>query len=184
MFLNIRFDFFLFFLAMVAVFGGIGLAQERFTADLYLALPEKYDGKKVTVNVGWVDVPAVYANDEKKYRDYLVTTCAQQQNQTGVTYHPRGAIIIRVPTSEAEAFVRRHGTTTNKMWYGNNNANNRVKQVSGVFRKMRSVYGGYLDTTDGSSTDFEPRVSWLNGRYVRARNVSDPVPVGQTKGER
>lgn len=162
----------------------ISLAQERFTADTYLSLPEKYDGKKVTINVAWVDVPAVYANDEKDYRDYLVTTCALQQNQTGVTYHPRGQIIIRVPTSQAEGFVRRHGTTWNKMWYGNSAGNNRVKQVSGVFRKMKAVYGGYLDTTDGTAVDFEPRVSWLNGRYVRAPNVDDPVPVGQTKAER
>lgn len=171
-------------LTVVLVSGASSIAQERFTADTYLSIPEKYNGKKVTINVAWVDVPAVYANDEKNYRDYLVTTCAQQQNQTGVTYHPRGQIIIRVPTSQAEGFVRRHGTTWNKMWYGNNGANNRVKQVSGVFRKMSSVYGGYLDTTDGSAVDFEPRVSWLNGRYVRAPNVNDPVPVGQTKAER
>ena len=70
------------------------------------------------------------------------------------------------------------------MWYGNSAGNNRVKQVSGVFRKMKAVYGGYLDTTDGTAVDFEPRVSWLNGRYVRAPNVDDPVPVGQTKAER
>jgi len=164
---------------------GILQAQDRFTAEAYLTMPEKYNGKKVTINVGWVDVPAIYANDEKGYRDFLVFTCAQQQNQSGVSYIPRGQIVMRVPTSDAEAFVRRHGTTYNKMWYGNNNrGNNRVRQVTGVFRQMKSVYGGYLDLTDGSFGDYEPRVCWLNGRYVRSPNSDEPVPVGQTKAER
>lgn len=158
-------------------------AQDRFTAESYLATPEKYDGKKVSLNVAWVDVPAIYANEDKGYRDFLVYSCAQQQNQGGVVYVPRGEIVIRVPTSESEAFVRRHGTSYNKMWYGTGSGN-RVRQICGVFRKMRSVYGGYLDLTDGSSADYEPRVSWLNGRYVRSPNVDEKVPVGQTKAER
>lgn len=159
------------------------LAQERFTAESYLANPEKNDGKKVTVNVAWVDVPAVYANDDSGYRDFLVVTCAQQQMQSSTTYSTRGEIIVRIPTGEAEAFIKRHGTTAQKMWYGNNGGN-RVKQVTGIFRKMKSVYGGYLDTTDGKASDCEPRVSWLNGRYVRNPNANEPVPVGQTKAER
>ena len=161
----------------------VALGQDRFTAESYLSNPEKYNGKKVVINVGWVDVPAVYANDNSGYRDFLVTTCASQQMQSSVAFSPRGQIVVRIPTGEAEAFIRRHGTTTQKMWYGNNGGN-RVKQVSGTFRKMNSVYGGFLDTTDGKAADCEPRVCWLNGRYVRSPNSDQPVPVGQTKAER
>jgi len=151
-------------------------AQERFTAEYYLAVPEKYNGKGVVINVARVQVPAIYANNESGYRDYLVTTCAQTQMSTGVSFSPRGEIVVRVPTADAEAFVRRHGTSS----YGNSS---RAKQVQGTFRQMVSAYGGYIDLTKGAASNCEPRVCWIDGRYVLAPNSDKQPATGQTRAE-
>jgi hypothetical protein len=151
-------------------------AQERFTADYYFAAPEKYNGKGVVINVARVQVPAIYANNEAGYRDYLVTTCAQTQMTSGVSFSPRGEIVVRVPTADAEAFVRRHGTSS----YGNSS---RAKQVQGTFRQMVAAYGGYIDLTKGAASNCEPRVCWIDGRYVRAPNSDKQPATGQVRAE-
>jgi hypothetical protein len=171
-------------LAVITILGSVasGLAQERFTADYYFAAPEKYNGKGVVINVGRVLVPAIYANNEAGYRDYLVTTCAQKQMGSGVGYTPRGEIVVRVPSADAEAFVRRHGTDFSKMMYYGNSSS-RVKQVQGTFRQMVSAYGGYIDLTKGIASNCEPRVCWIDGRYVVSPNSGNPPATGQVRAE-
>ena len=152
-------------------------AQERHTADYYLAAPEKYNGKGVVINVARVHVPAIYANNESGYRDYLVTTCAQIQMNSGVCFLPRGEIVVRVPTADAEAFVRRHGTSISYVRIS------RSKQVQGTFRQMVSAYGGYIDLTKGAALNCEPRVCWIDGRYVLAPNSDKQPATGQVRAE-
>jgi hypothetical protein len=180
--INIKQSILLFILIATLGSAGNSLAQERFTAEYYFAAPEKYNGKGVVINVGRVQVPAIYANNEAGYRDYLVTTCAQKQMTSGVDYSPRGEIVVRVPSADAEAFVRRHGTDFSKMMY-NGNSSSRVKQVQGIFRQMISVYGGYIDLTKGTAADCEPRVCWIDGRYVVAPNSGNPPATGQVRAE-
>ena len=152
-------------------------AQDRYTAEYYLAAPEKYNGKGVVINVARVQVPAIYANNESGYRDYLVTTCAQTQMNSGVCFLPRGDIVVRVPTADAEAFVRRHGTSISYLKIS------RSKQVQGTFRQMVSAYGGYIDLTKGAASNCEPRVCWIDGRYVLAPNSDKQPATGQVRAE-
>jgi hypothetical protein len=101
-------------------------AQSRFSAQSYLAAPEKYLGKSVTVNVGSVVVPAINCTTSDNFRVFLIYTMGRNGN----TYIDGGSIYVKVPLSDAEGFVRRHNNL-NKMGPAN---------LSGKFMEWPTTY--------------------------------------------
>jgi len=79
-------------------------AQSRFSAESYLAAPEKYLGKTVTVYVDSVDVPAVNCTTSDPFRVFRINT----KGRNGNDYLWGGSIYVKIPKEDSEAFVRRH----------------------------------------------------------------------------
>ena len=110
------------------------LAQARFSADSYLADPEKYLGKSVTVYLSDVSVPAINANTKEEFRIFRVYTSGREGND----YVGGGGIYMMVPKSDAAAFVKRHNQKTS----------NAPKNVSGIFKKFEGDTSGYTSSFD------------------------------------
>jgi hypothetical protein len=110
------------------------LAQARISADSYLADPEKYLGKSVTVYLSDVSVPAINANTEEEFRIFRVYTSGREGNE----YVGGGGIYMMVPKSDAAAFVKRHNQKTS----------NAPKNVSGIFKKFDGDTSGYTSSFD------------------------------------
>ena len=108
--------------------------QARFSANSYLADPEKYLGKSVTVYLSDVSVPAINANTEEEFRIFRVYTSGREGND----YVGGGGIYMMVPKSDAAVFVKRH----------NNKSSNVPKNVSGVFKKFDGDTSGYTSSFD------------------------------------
>ena len=97
-------------------------AGDRGSADYYLADPESYLDKKVSVYVSWVDVPAINVqSEEDNFRVFRISTKGQQSGE----YNYGGSIYMMVPKSDAAAFVKRHNNSTSSV----------PKSVSGIFKK-------------------------------------------------
>ena len=109
-------------------------AQARFSANSYLADPEKYLGKSVTVYLSDVSVPAINANTEEEFRIFRVYTSGREGNE----YVGGGGIYMMVPKSDAAAFVKRHNQKTS----------NAPKNVSGIFKKFEGDTSGYTSSFD------------------------------------
>ena len=101
--------------------------QARFSAQSYLATPEKYLGKSVTVYVDSVDVPAINCTTEDPYRVFRIYTKGRNANE----YVWGGAIYVKVPRDKADSFATRH-----------NNPNKAAPaNLSGIFREWPTEYG-------------------------------------------
>jgi len=85
-------------------------AQSRFSAESYLAAPEKYLGKTVTVYVDSVAVPAINCTTSDNFRVF----CVQTKGRNGNAFVYGGSIYMKIPLSDAEGFARRHNNL-NKM---------------------------------------------------------------------
>jgi hypothetical protein len=101
-------------------------AQSRFSAQSYLAAPEKYLGKSVTVYVDSVDVPAINCTTSDNFRVFRINTMGRNGN----AYVYGGSIYVKVPLSDAEGFARRHNNL-NKMGPAN---------ISGKFLEWPTTY--------------------------------------------
>ena len=102
------------------------LAQSRFTADSYLAEPEKNLGKTVTLCVDSVTVPAVNAVTKDPFRVFRVNTRGQNQK----FYESGGMIYVKVPREDSDAFARRH----------NSPGKQGPKLITGKFAQWRTEY--------------------------------------------
>ena len=109
-------------------------AQERFSANSYLADPEKYLRKSITVYVSDVSVPAINANTKEDFRIFRVYTSGREGNN----YVGGGGIYMKVPMSDAASFVKRHNQRTSQA----------PKNVSGIFKKYDGDTGGYTTSFD------------------------------------
>lgn len=116
----------LLFLLFILSFGNSIHGQTRFSADSYLASPEKYLGKTVTIYVDSVDVPAINSSTDDGFRVFHVST----KGRNGNDYMYGGSIYVKVPRQEAEAFANRHNNP-NKMG---------PKNMSGTFTEWPSEY--------------------------------------------
>jgi hypothetical protein len=115
----------LFFILIICT--GQTYAQARFSAESYLATPEKYLGKSVTVYVDSVDVPAINCTTDDPYRVFMIYTNGRNANM----YVGGGWIYVKVPREKADSFVTRH-----------NNPNKQAPaNLSGVFSEWPSEYG-------------------------------------------
>jgi hypothetical protein len=121
-------------LLCMASFLADAYAQARFSADSYLADPEKYLGKSITVYVSDVSVPAINANTNQDFRIFRVYTSGREGND----YVGGGGIYMKVPMSDAASFVKRHKQKTSQV----------PKNVSGIFKKYDGDTGGYTTSFD------------------------------------
>jgi len=123
---------------VLSCFVSLGHAQARFSADSYLADPEKYENKRVTVYISSVDVPAINASSDDDFRIFHVYTYGQEKGE----FSGGGWIYFKVPKADASAFVQRHNKRTAA-----------PKNVSGTFRKWDSTvkytssFSYYIDCT-------------------------------------
>lgn len=124
-------------------------AQRISTGKELNARPEEFDGKKVQVFVGEVEFPPMTINKEKKFQDFEVSTREDGYGKVRTEYG--GKIAVRVPEDEVEAFSRAHGVRI-----PHSGAVQREKIV-GIFRACKTKAGGYLDLTDGSGQDIDPK---------------------------
>lgn len=100
--------------------------QARFSAQSYLATPEKYLGKAVTVYVDRVEVPAINCTTDDPFRVFEVHTSGRNSNQ----YVPGGYIYVKIPKDKADSFATRH-----------NNPNKQAPaNLSGVFSEWPTEY--------------------------------------------
>ncbi|NCW27882.1 MAG: hypothetical protein EBV83_06265 [Verrucomicrobia bacterium] len=109
-------------------------AQARFSADSYLADPEKYLGKSITIYISDVYVPAINANTKQDFRIFRVYTSGREGND----YVGGGGIYVKVPMSDAASFVKRHNQKTSQA----------PKNVSGIFKKYDGDTSGYTSSFD------------------------------------
>lgn len=121
-------------LELVVFFSVDANAQARFSADSYLADPEKYLGKSVTVYISDVSVPAINANTKQDFRIFRVYTSGREGNG----YVGGGGIYIKIPMSDAASFVKRHNSKTSPA----------PKNVSGIFKKYDGDTSGYTSSLD------------------------------------
>ena len=101
-------------------------AQARFSAESYLASPENYLGKKVTVYVDEVRVPAINSMTEDPFRVFWIYTKGRNANE----YVGGGGIYVKVSRDQADAFAKRHNNP-NKQGPAN---------LSGKFSQWPSEY--------------------------------------------
>jgi hypothetical protein len=123
-----------FLIGAASYFSTDAHAQPRFSADSYLADPEKYLGKSITVYVSDVSVPSINANTDEVFRIFRVYTSGRDGND----YVGGGGIYIMVPKSEAAAFAKRHNQKTSSA----------PKNVSGIFKKFDGDTSGYTSSFD------------------------------------
>jgi len=116
----------------------LGHAQTRYSADSYLADPEKYENQRVTIYINSVDVPAINSSSEDEFRIFRVSTLGQEKGE----FSYGGSIYVKVPKSDAAAFAKRH-----------NNKSNTPKNVSGTFKKWE-LSDGYQTTLFSYYIDF------------------------------
>ena len=116
----------LILVAMVVSFTAHTYGQARFSAQSYLAAPEKYLGKTVTVYIDRVSVPAINCTTDDPYRVFEVYTYGRNANE----YVPGGYIYVKVPKDKAESFATRH-----------NNPNKAApNNISGVLKEWPTEY--------------------------------------------
>ena len=102
-------------------------AQARFAAESYLASPEKYLGKNVTVYVDEVRVPAINSMTDDPFRVFWIYTKGRNANE----YVWGGGIYVKVAKAQADAFAKRH-----------NNPNKQAPaNLSGKFSEWPTEYG-------------------------------------------
>lgn len=102
-------------------------AAQDWSAQRLLADPDKNLGKKVSLWIYKVDVPALNATADVDFRDFSVYTA--KRNNT--TYEGGGYITVRVSRKEAASFTQKYGTSTD---YRN------AKQFLGVFRSDNGAF--------------------------------------------
>ena len=137
-------------LGMLLVVGILPAQAQRISSAKELnARPEEFDGKKVQVFVGEVDFPPMTINKEKKFQDFEVSTREDGYGKVRTEYG--GKIAVRVPEEQVEDFSRLHGVRI-----PHSGAVQREKIV-GIFRACKTKAGGYIDLTDGSAQDIDPK---------------------------
>ena len=104
----------------------LATAQD-WSAQRLLADPDKNLGKKVSLWIYKVDVPAINATADVDFRDFSVYTA--KRNNT--TYEAGGYITVRVSRKEASSFTQKYGTSTD---YKN------AKHFLGVFRSENGAF--------------------------------------------
>lgn len=135
-----------------AVLGTAGFpahAQKVSTGNELQAKPAEFDGKKIQIFVGQVEFPPMTINKEKKFQDFEVSTREDGYGKVRSEY--AGKIAVRVPEDQVEDFSRLHGVRI-----PHSGAIQREKIV-GIFRANKTKAGGYLDLTDGSAQDIDPK---------------------------
>jgi len=103
------------------------VAAQDWSAQRLLADPDKNLGKKVSLFIYKVEVPAINATDDAEFRDFSVYT-AKRYN---TTYESGGYITVRVSRKDASSFTQKYGTSTN---YKN------AKNFVGVFRSENGAF--------------------------------------------
>ena len=119
-------------------------AQARFSAESYLASPEKYLGKNVTVYVDDVRVPAINSMTDDPFRVFWISTKGRNANE----YVWGGGIYVKVPKTQADAFAKRHNNP-NKQGPAN---------LSGKFSQWPSEYA----PEDLKDKPTQEKVWWLS----------------------
>jgi len=122
---------FLIIVSVLSCLVSLGHSQTRYSADSYLADPEKYENQRVTIYISSVDVPAINSSSEDEFRIFQVSTLGQEKGE----FSYGGSIYVKVPKSDASAFVKRH-----------NNQSNAPRNASGTFKKWKSS-DGYQTTS-------------------------------------
>ena len=102
-------------------------SAQDWSAQRLLADPDKNLGKKVSLWIYKVDVPAINATADVDFRDFSVYTA--KRNNT--TYDAGGYITVRVSRKEAGSFTQKYGTSTD---YKN------AKHFLGVFRSENGAF--------------------------------------------
>jgi len=125
-------------LLSLALMSGLSLApaQENRTADYYLNKPERYLGKKITLNCAYVNRVSDSFNTDPQYVMFDAYTYGRG---SGYLSSSSGYISVRVPVEIADKFASKYGHTTK--WDGTYNVNTRP--MSGTFSKSDSTY--FLD---------------------------------------
>lgn len=137
------------FVVMAVAGTGSVHAQRISTAKELNARPQEFEGKKVQVFVGEVDFPPMTINKENKFQDFEVSTREDGYGKVRTEYG--GKIAVRVPEEQVEDFSRLHGVRI-----PHSGAVQREKIV-GIFRACKTKAGGYIDLTDGSAQDIDPK---------------------------
>ena len=124
-------------------------AQKVSTGNELQAKAAEFDGKKVQIFVGQVEFPPMTIHKEKKFQDFEVSTREDGYGKVRSEY--AGKIAVRVPEDQVVEFSRLHGVRI-----PHSGAFQREKIV-GIFRACKTKAGGYLDLTDGSGQDIDPK---------------------------
>lgn len=128
----------LLLLITLSLMGGLSLApaQENRTADYYLNKPERYIGKKITLNCAYVTRMSDSFNTDPQYVVYEAYTYGRT---SGSYNYSSGYIKVRVPVEIAEKFASKYGHSSR--WDNSGNINTRP--MSGTFSNLDSSY--FLD---------------------------------------
>jgi hypothetical protein len=102
-------------------------AAQDWSAQRLLADPDKNLGKKVSLLIYKVDVPAINVTADVDFRDFSVYTA----KRINTTYESGGYITVRVSREEASSFTQKYGTSTD---YKN------AKHFLGVFRSENGAF--------------------------------------------
>lgn len=134
-------------LAAVMLLAGAGVATAgtsgKNTAAFYKANIDKYEGKRVTIDVAFVRAVAMRQEPED-YRLFWAATVDEDERAPG------GGIIIVADRADAEKLLRKYGTNVERD--GPRRGEVELDSMRGTLRKidlerMRKV--PYLDLTDG-----------------------------------
>jgi len=155
-------------LALIFSVASSSWSQKQVTGEEVQANPQSFDGKKVFIYVDSVTFPAKSVNQQRAFSDYFVVTAidshwgqsSKNGTQTIGDRDKAGALFVRVPAANTEKFNNDYAAKAGKGFVGAR------KKITGTFRANKSVEGGYLDLTDGSSVDIDSP--------PRARNSRNP----------
>jgi len=143
----------LFALSTILFATSLCWAQKQVTGEEVQANPLSYDGKKVFIYVDSVNFPAKNTNQKKGFSEYWVGTAIDshwgQSSKSGTrTIGDRdksGSLFVRVPLTDIEKFDNNYAAKAGQGLVGAR------KKITGTFRANKSIDGGYLDLSDGSS---------------------------------
>jgi len=84
------------------------VSAQDWSAEKLLADPDKNLGKKVTIFIYKVDVPAINATEDVDYRDFAVYTAKKGRDG----FEGGGYIVVRVFRKDAGNFTKKYGAST------------------------------------------------------------------------
>lgn len=122
----------LFALAMICL-TWVGNAQENRVADYYLNTPEKYLGKKITLNCISVTRQSDVIEGTNGILFSAYTSSARSGSYSG------GSIDALVPAGKADLFVKKYGFDSKT----DSNYNYKFKILSGIFKKFETLNNRY-----------------------------------------